>query len=416
MPLFPRLRLQTRTALVVAATLFGFFLVSVWLDYRQQQEFVMQESVERARLIAFEAIRTRDYLSKQLQDGNVELTPERAGLIPVLASGRIAAEVAGDLDYRIRQVSDRFRNPANAPDPYEAKVLKNFRSTEADAPNELYQITGEGDEQVFRYLQGFRAEESCLECHGDPAEAPQVIRQLYPPETDQAYHYLPGEVIGAISIQIPVDHLQKQILARLKNDLLVSGGVFLALVFCLGVLSRLTVLQPLQRLEEAIDRINKSGTFDVSLTIKRQDEVGELLNGFNQMAATLEERTRELTASETRYRMLTDTARDGIVSFLPDGKIILFNQQACRMFGYSKPETLGMPLSRLLHPDLSEVHDLGVEEYLRRNAEQMMQQLQVVAARKRDGSRFELEVSLSRVETTDHYFYTAILRERQESS
>jgi len=413
MPLFPQMRLQTRTNLVVAATLIGFFLVTVWLDYRQQEQFVLQESVERSRLIAYETIRTRDYLSEQLQKGKVKLTAERVGLIPVLASGRIAAQVAGDLEYRIRQISDRYRNPANAPDPYEQQVLKTFQEGSRD---ELYQITGRGDAQVFRYLQAFHAEESCLECHGDPADAPEVIRKLYPPETDRSYHYPLGKVIGAISIQIPVDQLQQQVLARLGNDLLTSGGIFLALVFCLGLLSRATVLQPLMRLEAAINRINRSGTFDEQLSVEREDEVGELIKGFNQMVASLDEKSRELTASEARYRILTDTARDGIISFLPDGKIILFNQQATRMFGYSKAETLGMSIESLVHPDLKELHQLGIEAYLQQHSEHLMSKLQLVAARRRDGSRFDLEVSLSRVETAEYYFYTAILRERQRLS
>lgn len=410
MPVFPRLRLQARTNLVVAATLLGFLLVGVWLDYRQQEKFVMQESVERSRLIAYEAIRTRDYLSEQLQKGKVGLTIKRAGLIPVLASGRIAAQVAGDLGYRIRQVSDRYRNPANAPDPYEQQVLQSFRQ---GGREELYQITGAGNGQVFRYLQAFRADKSCLECHGDPAAAPPVIRELYPPELDHAYNYPLGEVIGAISIQIPVDQLRRQVLARLRNDLLTSGGIFLALVFCLGLLSRVTVLQPLKRLEAAINRINSSGRCDEQLTVEREDEVGELIRGFNQMVASLDEKSRELAASEARYRTLTDTARDGIVSFLPDGKIILFNQQATRMFGYSKAETLGMSVEILLHPDLEELHQVGVAAYLQQHVERLLSELQLVAARKRDGSRFDLEVSLSRVETAEYYFYTAILRERQ---
>ena len=409
MSVFHRLRLQARTNLVVVVTLVAFFLLTAWLDYRQQRDFVMQESVERSRLIAYEAIRTRDYLSQQLQKGQVKLTRERVGLIPVLASGRIAGQVAGDLDYRIRQISDRYRNPANAPDPYEQEALQSFRKEDR---SELYQITGKGEKQMFRYLQAFRAEASCLECHGDPAAAPEVIRELYPPATDRAYHYPLGEVIGAISIEIPVKQLRQQILARLENDLLASGGSLLALVLCLGLLSRVTVLQPLKRLESAINRINHSGTFQEQLTVEREDEVGELITGFNQMVASLGEKSRELAESESRYRMLTDTARDGIVSFLPDGKIILFNQQASRMFGYSKAETLGMSVATLVHPDQEELHQLGIEAYLRQHGERIMGQLQPVAGRKRDGERFDLEMSLSRVQASGHYFYTAILRAR----
>lgn len=408
MLLFHRLRLQSRTNLVVAATLLAFFLVIVWLDYRQQEQFVLDESIEKARLIAYQTVRTRDYLSAQLQRGGVELNSERVGLIPVLASNRIGAQVAGDIEYRIRQVSERYRNPANAPDPFETLSLQQFRSGVED---EYYQITGAAEARTFRYLQAFRADQSCLECHGDPAAAPAVIRQLYPPESDKAYNYPLGEVIGAISIQIPMDRLQQQVLARVWKDAMTTGGIFLVLIFCLSLLSRATVLQPLKKLEAAIRRINRSGAFDERLPVERGDEVGELIDGFNQMVASLAEKGRELVESEARYRILTDTARDGIISFLPDGKIILFNQQASRLFGYSRMESLGMSIVQLIHPDNRELHRLGAEAYFQQHGTTLLSDLQMFVARKRDGTRFDLEVSLSRVDSEGDSFYTAIVRE-----
>ncbi len=408
MPVFRKLRLQGRTNLVVAATLLAFFLITVWLDYRQQEQFVLDESVEKARLIAYQTIRTRDYLSAQLQQGDVVLNESRVGLIPVLASNRIGAQVAGDIEYRIRQVSDRHRNPANAPDFFEERNLQRFRSGAGD---EIYQITGTEQARSFRYMQAFRADQSCLECHGDPADAPTVIRELYPPETDKAYNYPLGEVIGAISVQIPMDRLQQQVLARVWKDAFTTGGIFLALIFCLSLLSQTTVLQPLKKLEAAISRINNSGTFDQQLAVEREDEIGELISGFNRMVASLDEKGRELADSEARYRILTDTARDGIISFLPDGKIILFNQQASRLFGYSKLESLGMSIVQLIHPDNRQIHQLGVEAYFVQYGAELLSEVQLMAGQKRDGTRLGLELSLSRVETEDYSFYTAIVRQ-----
>ncbi len=407
MPVFPRLRLQPRTNLVVAATLLVFFLLTVWLDYRQQERFILEESIEKARLIAFQTIRTRDYLSAQLQAGNVTLDSDRVGLIPVLASNRIGVQVAGDTDYQIRQVSDRYRNPANAPDPFEQRTLQQFRRGAGD---EYYQITGADAARSFRYLQAFRADQSCLECHGDPADAPQVIQELYPPETDRAYHYPLGEVIGAISIQIPMDRLQRQVLARVRNDALTTGGIYLALIFCLSLLTRATVLHPLALLGAAIGRINRSGTFVEKLPVERDDEIGELIEGFNGMVESLADKQKELTESEARFRILTETARDGIISFLPDGKIILFNQAASRLFGYSKMESLGMSIAELIHPDNRDLHEIGAEAYFRQHGQQLLKELQRFVGRRRDGSSFSLEVSLSRVETDEYSFYTAIMR------
>ena len=120
-----------------------------------------------------------------------------------------------DLDYTIRQVSDRYRNPKNAPDAFEAEALQKFYAT--PSLKEVYAITSLHGAPVFRYMQPFRAEQSCLECHGDPADAPEFIKKLFPQEQDQAYNYRIGEVRGAASVTIPMAKLSEQIFANVRN-------------------------------------------------------------------------------------------------------------------------------------------------------------------------------------------------------
>ncbi len=135
-----------------------------------------------------------------------------------------------------------------------------------------------------------------------------------------------------------------------------------------------------------------------------------LIDGFNEMIDHLGEKTRHLEESEQRFRLLTETARDVIVSFLPNGQIILFNRQAERVFGYSKREILGVSITRLLHEDCPEPPGEDVESYLTAHAERLASEIQTIFCRRRDGSRLPLELSLSVAESDGHRFYTAILR------
>jgi PAS domain S-box-containing protein len=400
--------LLTKINLTIAGILLAFFALSTWLNYRQQRAVTIEEAVEKSRIIAFEAIQAREYLSRQLKDGKVQLSPERYGLIPVVASNRIGQLVAKDLDYRIHQVSDRYRNPQNAPDAFEARVLKQFRST--PGLREEYAITKVAGEPVFRYLQAFSADTSCLECHGRPEDAPRFIKTLFPPDKDQAYHYRIGEVIGAASVTIPMDRLERRVAANLRRDLLYSGGIFLALITCLGLLTRLAITRPLAHLGDVIGAIIRTGRFEEKITRKSRDEIGVLIDGFNELTDHLGEKTRHLEESEQRFRLLTETARDVIVSFLPNGQIILFNRQAERVFGYSKREILGVSLTRLLHEDCPEPPGEDVESYLATHAERLASEIRTIFCRRRDGSRLPLELSLSVAESDGHRFYTAILR------
>jgi PAS domain S-box-containing protein len=403
------LGLLTKINLIIALILLLFLALSAFFSHRQQTRFIIGEAVEKSRIIAFEAIRTREYLSNQYQIGDVELSVERYDLIPVVASNRIGALVGEDLGYTIRQVSDRYRNPRNAPDPFESAVLQTFY--EYPQRQELYTINLLEGERVFRYMQAFTADESCLECHGDPDAAPDYIKILFPEEEDPAYHYRIGEVIGAASVTIPMERLSRQIYANLRTEILITGGIFLALITSLGLLIRLSVTRPLGHLGAVVGEIVRTGRLEEKIPPRGGDEIGALIVGFNEMIDNLREKTEHLEESEKRFRLLTETARDAIISFLANGQIILFNNQAERLFNYKKIDVLGMNIDRFIHPECASVQQVGVEEYLRQKGEKLLYRTHTVVFRRRDGSPITLELSLSVTDSEGHLFYTAFLRE-----
>jgi hypothetical protein len=321
MALFRNLGLLIKITVVVTAILFAFFALATFIDYRLHKGFIIAESAEKARIIASEAIRAREYISDQLLIGQVDLSVERYGLIPVVASTRIGELVARDLDYRIRQVSNRYRNPKNAPDAFESETLQKFYTS--PYLKEHYAVTSLQGEPVFRYMQPFRAEQSCLECHGDPKEAPDYIKRLFPEEKDQAYNYKIGEIIGAASVTIPMEKLYRQIYANVRNDLLYTGGMILALITCLGLLTRITVTNPLTRLGEGIREIILTGRFEAKIPRRGRDEIGALIDSWRNDGQPAG-KSRHLEVGK-RFRLLTGTARDSIVSFLSNGQVILFN-------------------------------------------------------------------------------------------
>lgn len=409
MELFRNRGLQTKISLIILVVLLAFFGLFSFVSFRQQKGYIVEEAVERARIIASTAIRSRQYISSQLQAGGVELTRERYGLIPQVVSTRLGGLVAEDLGYEIHQISDRYRNPENAPDPSEAVMLRQFYQN--PSLPEAYRITYLDKKPMFRYLHPFIVEESCLPCHGEPAEAPPFILEMFPDETEQSFHYRIGEVIGAVSVSIPMDKLQAQIQKKVRTEMLYSGGVLLALVLCLGLLIRVAVTAPLARLGMVIRDIVRTGRFEKPIPRRGRDEIGTLIDGFNEMIVRLGEKAEHLEESEKRFQVLTETARDGIISFLGNGQIILFNRQAERIFGYSKREVLGVSVERLVHEECTDLHSAGVESYLKNNAAHLIRKLHKFPGRRRDETILKLELSLAVAESDGHLFYTAIVRE-----
>ncbi|MDY6848788.1 MAG: DUF3365 domain-containing protein [Thermodesulfobacteriota bacterium] len=409
MSLFRNLSLLTKITVIVAGILVVFFGLNSLLHYRQVKSVILDEALQKAREAAFHAVHTREYLSEQYQSRGIELSAERYALIPVVASNRIGRRVAEDLGYSLRQTSDRYRNPDNAPDSFELEVLKRFRA-QPDLEEYYTEVSAEQG-PFFRYMVPFEADSSCMPCHGDPQQAPDFIREMFPPERDQAYNYQLGEVIGAVSVSIPMSEILQRLQANLNRDLLANGANFLALITCLGILIRFAVTRPLRRLGEATSEILRTGRFDRVLSRRGRDEIGRLIDGFNEMVAGLGEKTRELEESEQRFRLLTDNAGDGIISFLENGQIILFNRRAEKLFGYSKREALGMDVAKLVHPDANKgLHKIGTAEYLRIHGDKLMKNVHRIVGLQRDGSAIEMEVSLSLAVSDGHRFYTAIIR------
>ncbi|MBI4715657.1 MAG: PAS domain S-box protein [Nitrospirae bacterium] len=135
--------------------------------------------------------------------------------------------------------------------------------------------------------------------------------------------------------------------------LLFEGGVIaLVGVFGIGVVRRF-VLSPLTMLQEGVHQAGK-GDLNYRVDIQTHDELEDLAKGFNRMSGALQEsysqleqkirdRTRELTASETKYRALMEQAYDAIFLMNPEnGNVIEANQQAEKMTGYSREELLAM--------------------------------------------------------------------------
>ena len=88
-----------------------------------------------------------------------------------------------------------------------------------------------------------------------------------------------------------------------------------------------------------------------SLPITRQDEIGELVGGFNRLLKMLAQREAALQASERRSYATFDQAAVGIVHTAIDGIYLRANQKFCDMLGYSESELVGRAASDFSHPE-----------------------------------------------------------------
>ena len=121
----------------------------------------------------------------------------------------IAEKFSTEKGWRVARTSLKLRNPGNAPDVWEKKVLESFeiRKMSGEDPEkmEYAEVVQQGDAQVFRYMKAIPAAEvPCLMCHGDAIAEPLAAKldEFYP--EDKARGYRAGDIRGAFTITQPI--------------------------------------------------------------------------------------------------------------------------------------------------------------------------------------------------------------------
>jgi PAS domain S-box-containing protein len=114
------------------------------------------------------------------------------------------------------------------------------------------------------------------------------------------------------------------------------------------------------------------------------------------------------------FRQLVEAAPDGMVVCDKQGKIVLVNGEAERMFGYAREELLGQRIELLVPERMRDRHEKHVDGFTHKPKLRPMGSGLELSGRRKDGSEFPVEISLSPVETTTERFITAGIRDVSE--
>ncbi len=118
----------------------------------------------------------------------------------------------------------------------------------------------------------------------------------------------------------------------------------------------------------------------------------------------------KIRSAEERFKVILDTATDAILSINAEHKIILFNNAAEKIFGYSKDEIIGKDLNILI-PSYYGDHRVYVKRFLETKKPKIIGKTVAFNAKRKDGSEIPIELSLSYTELNGEITFTAIIRD-----
>jgi PAS domain S-box-containing protein len=202
------------------------------------------------------------------------------------------------------------------------------------------------------------------------------------------FGYTAGEIVGgSIDVLVPEDRKTEE---RELRERVASG---------LGAEQRETI------------RLRKDGTpIAVSRTMSPIEDPTGAITGMASIYRDVTERNR----AEAKFQGLLESAPDAIVVVGPDGLIRIVNRQTELMFGYSRDELLGQPVERLIPDRFARRHPTLRAGFLANASARAMGANLELAARRRDGSEFPVDISLAPLQTEEGILVSAAVRDVTE--
>jgi len=159
--------------------------------------------------------------------------------------------------------------------------------------------------------------------------------------------------------------------------------------------------------------LRKDGSeFPVEISLSPlETEEGVLVSGAIRDISERKRIEHERHAVEEKFRAVSESANDAIISADGCGHINYFNRAAEHIFGWPAAEVLGKPLTVLMPERFHEAHRRGFERFLSTGEAHVIGKTVELAGRRQDGSEFPVELSLATWKAGGETFFTAMIRD-----
>ena len=148
------------------------------------------------------------------------------------------------------------------------------------------------------------------------------------------------------------------------------------------------------------------------------DEQNFAISTANLIAVAIaDERRREalsqVAQSDARAHLILDTAHDAFVGMDADSRIVTWNAQAEKTFGWSREEALGRNLAQtIIPPAFREAHLKGMKRFLATGEAPVVNRRLELRGLHRNGHEFPIEITITLpMKRDDGYFFGAFLRD-----
>ena len=188
-------------------------------------------------------------------------------------------------DYIFKQATKNPLVPANKADAEELKLIAEFHK-DATLKEKEGRMMKKGVEYYY-FSQPIRVtNETCLECHGEPENAPEEQLDIYGEEN--GYNWELNDTVSALIVYVPIQNALDKAKQLSKILFLIgTAGIFI-LMLLIWVFFSLYVVKPIIMLEQRATEISLGKNLETSIDTKSQDEIGSLSRAIDRLRISIE--------------------------------------------------------------------------------------------------------------------------------
>jgi PAS domain S-box-containing protein len=158
---------------------------------------------------------------------------------------------------------------------------------------------------------------------------------------------------------------------------------------------------------------------ELFVTHERAGEPGRLeriARVAEELGPLVERRRAEeaLSASQERFKAVTEAAVDAIVSADSSGRLLTWNSGAERMFGWTAQEVVGKPLTVIIPERFRRLHEDGIARVRRSGKSKLAGSVVELAGLHRDGHELPIELSIGSWNGPEGMAFSGVLRDITE--
>lgn len=218
-------------------------LSGAFLIYHLEKSQLEEHAYEKTQMVMTAVESSREYVREDLRPRMYEEFGSDFFLLEAMSTSYVGHEVMERFNrelpqYRYRRVAVNARNPESEANEMERAMMERFR--EHEEKQNWQGIIQVGEEEQFMRFKPVYFDESCMSCHGDPADAPQELVQRY--GTEGGFGNSPGDLAGVVAAGVPVQDALGEIEQRATSVFFVMfAGLLLFFLSVAVIFNRVVV-------------------------------------------------------------------------------------------------------------------------------------------------------------------------------